>query len=143
MLSKKILKKLKKRLAKSEKMCYYIGAEKIRVWRSLVSRLNGVQEAASSNLVTRTKSSQAIACDDFFFIQKCCTCASSAIYTERYRSGAVCERRRWRIQRAKRRGSGQNLVSECEQQILGTATGHNGADSKTKSLFGTSLRRSP
>ena len=25
-----------------------------RVWRSLVSRLNGVQEAASSNLVTRT-----------------------------------------------------------------------------------------
>ena len=29
--------------------------EHIRVWRSLVSRLNGVQEAASSNLVTRTR----------------------------------------------------------------------------------------
>ena len=29
----------------------------IRVWRSLVSRLNGVQEASSSNLDTRTKSS--------------------------------------------------------------------------------------
>ena len=29
--------------------------ENIRVWRSLVSRLNGVQEAAGSNPVTRTK----------------------------------------------------------------------------------------
>ena len=29
--------------------------KKIRVWRSLVSRLNGVQEALSSNLSTRTK----------------------------------------------------------------------------------------
>ena len=29
-----------------------------RVWRSLVSRLNGVQEALSSNLNTRTKSSE-------------------------------------------------------------------------------------
>ena len=29
--------------------------KKIRVWRSLVSRLNGVQEASSSNLDTRTK----------------------------------------------------------------------------------------
>ena len=28
--------------------------ENIRVWRSLVSRLNGVQEAAGSNPVTRT-----------------------------------------------------------------------------------------
>lgn len=28
--------------------------KKIRVWRSLVSRLNGVQEALSSNLNTRT-----------------------------------------------------------------------------------------
>ena len=34
--------------------CY--GAQQnIRVWRSLVSRLNGVQEASSSNLDTRTK----------------------------------------------------------------------------------------
>ena len=43
-----------------------------RVWRSLVSRLNGVQEALSSNLSTRTSSSQAtIACDEFFhFIVK-------------------------------------------------------------------------
>ena len=30
----------------------------IRVWRSLVSRLNGVQEALSSNLSTRTRSSE-------------------------------------------------------------------------------------
>ena len=29
--------------------------QNIRVWRSLVSRLNGVQEAAGSNPVTRTK----------------------------------------------------------------------------------------
>ena len=29
--------------------------QNIRVWRSLVSRLNGVQEASSSNLDTRTK----------------------------------------------------------------------------------------
>ena len=42
-------------------LCYYIQAlrdsakQNIRVWRSLVSRLNGVQEASSSNLDTRTK----------------------------------------------------------------------------------------
>ena len=39
----------------------YSGAKEakqnIRVWRSLVSRLNGVQEASSSNLDTRTKRS--------------------------------------------------------------------------------------
>ncbi len=34
----------------------------------------------------------------------------------------VCERCLRQIQRAIRSGSGQNLVSECEQQILGTAT---------------------
>ena len=33
------------------------GKQNIRVWRSLVSRLNGVQEASSSNLDTRTKGS--------------------------------------------------------------------------------------
>ena len=32
-----------------------VAREHIRVWRSLVSRLNGVQEASSSNLDTRTK----------------------------------------------------------------------------------------
>ena len=32
--------------------------KEIRVWRSLVSRLNGVQEASSSNLDTRTKSAR-------------------------------------------------------------------------------------
>ena len=32
----------------------------IRVWRSLVSRLNGVQEASSSNLDTRTKKPETI-----------------------------------------------------------------------------------
>ena len=45
-------------------LCYYIQVDgertettiiNIRVWRSLVSRLNGVQEAAGSNPVTRTK----------------------------------------------------------------------------------------
>ena len=48
----------KKALAKPTAICYYMWAERntvhFRVWRSLVSRLNGVQEAASSNLVTRT-----------------------------------------------------------------------------------------
>ena len=34
--------------------------KQIRVWRSLVSRLNGVQEAAGSNPVTRTTSEQAV-----------------------------------------------------------------------------------
>ena len=41
-------------------MLEYSGSQKIaafRVWRSLVSRLNGVQEAPSSNLGTRTKNS--------------------------------------------------------------------------------------
>ena len=39
----------------------------IRVWRSLVSRLNGVQEAPSSNLGTRTTSEQSPLCSDVFF----------------------------------------------------------------------------
>ena len=42
-------------------MLIYSGSQetqsKIRVWRSLVSRLNGVQEASSSNLDTRTMQS--------------------------------------------------------------------------------------
>ena len=37
--------------------------------------------------------------------------------------GDVCERRQWRKKRAKRRGSGRNFVSVCEQKISGTATG--------------------
>ena len=40
---------------------------KIRVWRSLVSRLNGVQEASSSNLDTRTKNQNNFCCSGFFF----------------------------------------------------------------------------
>ena len=36
------------------------GADDIRVWRSLVSRLNGVQEASSSNLDTRTKKAETV-----------------------------------------------------------------------------------
>ena len=36
--------------------------------------------------------------------------------------GDVCERRRWQKKRAKRSGSGQNSVSDCEQRILGTMT---------------------
>ena len=46
----------------------------IRVWRSLVSRLNGVQEAAGSNPVTRTKnteSSYMVLCS-FLFLKKAC-----------------------------------------------------------------------
>ena len=53
---------LKKTLANSSGVWYLILADSempsksnIRVWRSLVSRLNGVQEAAGSNPVTRTK----------------------------------------------------------------------------------------
>ena len=46
-------------LAFFELLWYHIevakrAAKNIRVWRSLVSRLNGVQEASSSNLDTRT-----------------------------------------------------------------------------------------
>ena len=36
-------------------LLYFSRLRQIRVWRSLVSRLNGVQEASSSNLDTRTK----------------------------------------------------------------------------------------
>ena len=58
----------KKTLANSNRVWYRIlaGSERsakqgnIRVWRSLVSRLNGVQEAAGSNPVTRTTSEQAL-----------------------------------------------------------------------------------
>ena len=37
--------------------------------------------------------------------------------------GDACERRQWRKKRAKRRGSGRNFASVCEQKISGTATG--------------------
>ena len=44
------------------------GTDDIRVWRSLVSRLNGVQEASSSNLDTRTKKAEGVfALSAFFF----------------------------------------------------------------------------
>ena len=44
------------------------GKQNIRVWRSLVSRLNGVQEASSSNLDTRTmKSERTKVLSDFIF----------------------------------------------------------------------------
>ena len=39
----------------------------IRVWRSLVSRLNGVQEASSSNLDTRTKKAERVFTLSAFF----------------------------------------------------------------------------
>ena len=41
-----------------------------RMWRSLVARLNGVQEAASSNLVIRTKRIESVRVGRFdpFFI---------------------------------------------------------------------------
>ena len=45
-------------------------ASKIRVWRSLVSRLNGVQEASSSNLDTRTKNrNEHLLVPVFFFLE--------------------------------------------------------------------------
>ena len=63
---------MQKRLAFLKKPWYIIvvGCEtqqtkqKIRVWRSLVSRLNGVQEAAGSSPVTRTKRKS----KDFLFL---------------------------------------------------------------------------
>ena len=48
-----------------ETSCFKNG---IRVWRSLVSRLNGVQEALSSNLSTRTKSPENESFQDFFYL---------------------------------------------------------------------------
>ena len=51
-------------------LCYYnqVVSSNIRVWRSLVSRLNGVQEASGSNLDTRTKKAErALALSAFFF----------------------------------------------------------------------------
>ncbi len=41
---------------------------KIGVWRSLVARLNGVQEAASSILVTPTKNNLSLKNGRLFFI---------------------------------------------------------------------------
>ena len=59
-------------LAFSDKVCYYIEAvseqHNIRVWRSLVSRLNGVQEASSSNLDTRTKETLTFERKSVFFL---------------------------------------------------------------------------
>ena len=54
-------------------MLEYSGSQEIaafRVWRSLVSRLNGVQEAPSSNLGTRTmKTERAFALSVFFLVR--------------------------------------------------------------------------
>ena len=65
----------KKTLANWNRVWYLIlaGSEmaakqgNIRVWRSLVSRLNGVQEAAGSNPVTRTTKRLEIARFQVFF----------------------------------------------------------------------------
>ena len=71
-------------------------------------------------------------CDSFLMSEKE-SCASplsppkELTYTEGYRSGDVCERRRGRKKRAKRSDSGRNLESGSEQKISGTATEHNGA----------------
>ena len=47
------------------------GKRNNRVWRSLVSRLNGVQEASSSNLDTRTtKTERAFALSVFVFLMR-------------------------------------------------------------------------
>ena len=59
-------------LAFFRKLCYYMQAVErqqvnIRVWRSLVSRLNGVQEAAGSNPVTRTNNRESTSVDSLLF----------------------------------------------------------------------------
>ena len=63
-------------LAFFELLWYHIEVAKratknIRVWRSLVSRLNGVQEASSSNLDTRTmKTERAFALSVFIISRR-------------------------------------------------------------------------
>ena len=52
---------------------------KIRVWRSLVSRLNGVQEASSSNLDTRTKKAETTLVVSAFLFQ-CCNRTRGLLY---------------------------------------------------------------
>ena len=47
----------------------YASIQDFRVWRSLVSRLNGVQEAAGSNPVTRTKNRWGYFPDGFLLLQ--------------------------------------------------------------------------
>ena len=54
------LKKFQKTLDFIYCLLYNLNVAFIGVWRSLVSRLNGVQEAAGSNPVTRTTSEQAM-----------------------------------------------------------------------------------
>ena len=62
-------------LAFFELLWYHIevakrAAKNIRVWRSLVSRLNGVQEASSSNLDTRTMKPKELMLFRFHFLIK-------------------------------------------------------------------------
>ena len=54
----------------------------IRVWRSLVSRLNGVQEAAGSNPVTRTRKKRLAMQASFFNAINPCGSAKCAIAYE-------------------------------------------------------------
>ena len=84
-------------LAFSDKVCYYIVAVReqhnIRVWRSLVSRLNGVQEAAGSNPVTRTKREETVMVSSLFCVlsrepaASCCADRRISIC----RMGMLCE----------------------------------------------------
>jgi len=55
-------------------------------------------------------------------------CYTTKVNTEEYRSGDAAERCRWQKKRGIRSGSGRIFVSESEQKISGTATGHNEAD---------------
>ena len=41
----------------------------------------------------------------------------SLTYTETYRSGDVCERRRWRKKRAKRSGRGRNFRATAQENF--------------------------
>ena len=74
-------------------MCYYTCAERktvyFRVWRSLVSRLNGVQEAASSNLVTRTIQSVLIG-SEYPVMDTLLFCFLQSSYCNLFRGVAVC-----------------------------------------------------
>ena len=67
-------------------------------------------------------------CNTRDIIKKRSSLGSYASHTEGYRSGDVAERCRWQIKRGIRSGSGRNFVSESEQKISGTATGHNEAE---------------
>ena len=104
------LKKTKNRACKPAKtVVFLVGCLRklhIRVWRSLVSRLNGVQEASSSNLDTRTMQSVLIGSEYpvmdtllFYFLKSSyckafrgvAECCAFSCFHNRFSSIALCE----------------------------------------------------